>query len=84
MTSGDELLRRIGALPGFGAQKAGIFVALLGKQYGVTSTGWQEAAGRFGEPGVFRSVADIVDADSLAKVRETKKSVKAARKAAAP
>ncbi len=83
-TSGAELTKRLQKLPGFGAEKAAIFVALLGKQRGVTPEGWQEAAGQFGEPGVFRSVADIVDSDSLAKVRETKKSVKAAKKAVAP
>ena len=33
--SGAELLKRVAALPGFGAQKAQIFVALLGKQLGV-------------------------------------------------
>ena len=81
--SGAELSRRLQQLPGFGAEKAAIFVALLGKQRGVTPPGWQEAAGAFGEAGVFRSVADIVDADSLARVRDTKKSVKAARRAAA-
>ncbi|GAA3635985.1 HhH-GPD-type base excision DNA repair protein [Microlunatus ginsengisoli] len=82
--SGTELKRRLQTLPGFGAEKAAIFVAVLGKQRGVTPPGWAEAAGQFGEPGVFRSVADIVDADSLARVRDTKKSVKAAKKAAAP
>jgi uncharacterized HhH-GPD family protein len=80
VTSGDELLRRIGALPGFGAQKAGIFVALLGKQYGVTPTGWREAAGQWGEDGARRSVADVVDDESLDAVRATKKAVKAAAK----
>ena len=80
VTSGDELLRRIGALPGFGAQKAGIFVALLGKQYGVTPKGWREAAGQWGEDGAHRSVADVVDDESLDAVRATKKAVKAAAK----
>jgi uncharacterized HhH-GPD family protein len=80
VSSGDELLRRIGALPGFGAQKAGIFVALLGKQYGVTPTGWREAAGQWGEDGARRSVADVVDDESLDAVRATKKAVKAAAK----
>src|SRR5919206_1558863 len=42
---GAELLRRVGSLPGFGKQKAQIFTALLGKQYGVRPRGWQEAAG---------------------------------------
>lgn len=77
VSDGAELKKRIAALPGFGDQKASIFVALLGKQRGVTPAGWREAAGRYGEDGVFRSVADIVDADSLIKVRQTKKEEKA-------
>lgn len=78
--SGKELLRRVQALPGFGKQKAQIFVALLGKQYGVQPDGWREAAGGYGEVGSFRSVADIVDGDSLSRVREYKKQMKAAAK----
>lgn len=81
--TGAELLRRIGDLPGFGDQKAAIFVALLGKQYGVTPTGWREAAGKYGETDSRRSVADVVDARSLDEVRATKKAVKAAAKAGA-
>ena len=73
-------LRRIGSLPGFGKQKAQIFTALLGKQYGVRPAGWREAAGAYGEEGAYRSVADIVDAGSLAKVRDYKKAMKAAAK----
>ena len=80
--SGAELRDRIAALPGFGAQKAAIFTALLGKQYGVTPAGWREAAGAYGEPGSHRSVADVVDPDSLEQVRATKKAAKAAAKAA--
>ena len=77
---GAEVYRRLGALPGFGDQKARIFVALLGKQYGFRGDGWREAAGAYGEDGSHRSVADIVDAESLAKVRETKRAAKAAAK----
>jgi len=80
--SGAELRDRIAALPGFGAQKAAIFTALLGKRYGVVPDGWREAAGSYGEQGSFRSVADVVDPDSLQKVRATKKAAKAAAKAA--
>jgi uncharacterized HhH-GPD family protein len=80
VTSGTELLARVGSLPGFGKQKAQIFVALLGKQFGVQPEGWREAAGVYGEEGSLRSVADITDADSLAKVREYKQSMKAAAK----
>jgi uncharacterized HhH-GPD family protein len=74
---GKELLRRLKGLPGFGEQKAKIFLALLGKQYGVTATGWQAAAGEFGKPGTHISVADIVDAESLGRVRSYKKQMKA-------
>jgi uncharacterized HhH-GPD family protein len=81
--SGDELKAKLARLPGFGADKAAIFTAVLGKQRGITPHGWQTAAGYYGEPGTFRSVADIVDDASLQKVRETKKSVKAAKKASA-
>lgn len=79
---GQEVYRRLNALPGFGEQKARIFVALLGKQYGFTGDGWREAAGTYGEDDCHRSVADIVDAESLAKVRETKRAAKAAAKKA--
>ena len=74
---GAAILKRLEALPGFGSQKARIFLALLGKQYGVDAAGWQEAAAPYGEEGSCRSVADIVDAASLAKVREFKKAAKA-------
>jgi uncharacterized HhH-GPD family protein len=79
---GPEVLRRLKALPGFGDQKARIFLALLGKQYGVTPTGWREAAGDYGKTGTHMSVADVVDADSLEQVRAYKKKTKAAVKAA--
>ena len=80
---GATLLRRVGELPGFGAQKAKIFVALLGKQYGVTPTGWREAAGAYGEEGSTRSVADITGPESLAEVRRFKQAQKQAAKASA-
>ena len=80
---GPELRTRVAALPGFGAQKAQIFVALLGKQLGVTPPGWREAAGEFGRDGSYKSVADITDAESLAEVRQYKKQQKAAAKAGA-
>jgi uncharacterized HhH-GPD family protein len=77
---GATVLARLRALPGFGEQKAKIFLALLGKQYGLTAPGWESAAGSYAETGSFRSVADIVDASSLTKVREFKKAAKAAAK----
>jgi uncharacterized HhH-GPD family protein len=78
---GKELLKRVSELPGFGKQKAQIMVALLGKQYGEQPEGWREAAGEFGPAGSFKSVADIVDNDSLAQVRNYKQQMKAAAKA---
>lgn len=80
---GADLLRRVKALPGFGEQKARIFVALLGKQLGVQPPGWDQAAGDFGRPGSFMSIADIDGPGSLARVREYKQQKKAAARAAA-
>ncbi|GAA3227773.1 Fe-S cluster assembly protein HesB [Streptomyces sp. XM83C] len=79
---GRELLRRLEDLPGFGKQKAQIFLALLGKQLGVRPKGWREAAGAYGESGSHRSVADITGPESLTKVRAYKQEMKAAAKAA--
>lgn len=82
-SDGTDLLRRVKALPGFGDQKAKIFVALLGKQLGVQPPGWREAAGDYGVEGSFKSVADITDAATLRRVREYKKDMKAKAKAKA-
>ncbi|MGI5456128.1 HhH-GPD-type base excision DNA repair protein [Streptomyces sp. CA-249302] len=82
VADGPELLRRLEELPGFGKQKARIFLALLGKQLGVRPKGWQEAAGAYGEKDCHRSVADITGPESLAKVRAHKQEMKAAAKAA--
>jgi uncharacterized HhH-GPD family protein len=81
--SGDDLLRNVKALPGFGEQKARIFVGLLGKQLNVQPPGWQEAAGDFGRPGTFMSVADITDPETLGRVRQYKQEKKRAAAAAA-
>jgi len=78
--TGEELRKRIEALPGFGTQKAKIFLALLGKQFGVRPAGWREAAGEFGVDGSRKSVADITDASTLGEVREYKKAMKAKAK----
>jgi uncharacterized HhH-GPD family protein len=77
---GATLLKRLNELPGFGAQKSKIFLALLGKQLGVTPPGWREAAGAYGEEGSHRSVADITGPESLAEVRRFKQEQKAAAK----
>ncbi|MBA2445948.1 MAG: Fe-S cluster assembly protein HesB [Nocardioidaceae bacterium] len=77
--SGTELIERLQALPGFGKQKAQIFVALLGKQLDVRPVGWREVAGHYGDEGSFRSVADVRDAASLSKVRSFKQEQKAAK-----
>ena len=79
---GAEVLRRLKALPGFGDQKARIFLALLGKQYGVTPTGWRAAAGDYGKAGTHMSIADVVDRGSLEQVRAYKKKMKALAKEA--
>ena len=79
---GEEVLRRLKELPGFGEQKAKIFLALLGKQRGLQAQGWREAAGAYGQESAFLSVADIVDPESLRKVRANKQAAKAAIKAA--
>jgi uncharacterized HhH-GPD family protein len=75
---GAAVLKRLKALPGFGEQKAKIFLALLGKQRGVQPKGWREAAGNYGDRGSRRSIADVTDANSLAQVRSFKKAAKAA------
>jgi uncharacterized HhH-GPD family protein len=79
--TGAELHRRVTRLPGFGDQKARIFVALLGKRFGVRPQGWREAAGSYGEEGSYRSVADVTDDDALQKVRAYKQELKAAARA---
>jgi uncharacterized HhH-GPD family protein len=78
---GAEVLKRLKALPGFGEQKAKIFLALLGKQRGVAPKGWREAAGSYGDRGSRRSIADVTDAASLTEVRSFKKAAKAAARA---
>ena len=79
---GEELLRRVKALPGFGEQKSKIFVALLGKQLGVQPPGWKEAAGEYAAERSTKSVADITSAETLAQVRQYKKEMKARARAA--
>lgn len=71
-----EIVQRLRALPGFGAAKATIFLALLGKRFGVKPRGWVTETGPLGKPTAYRSVADVVDAESLAKVRATKQEIK--------
>jgi uncharacterized HhH-GPD family protein len=81
VSDGKELLKRLNDLPGYGKQKAQIFLALLGKQFGVQPDGWRAAAGAYGEEGSHRSIADVVDEDSLRQVRSFKQEMKAAAKA---
>lgn len=77
---GAEVLKRLKALPGFGDQKARIFLALLGKQLGVQPSGWRAAAGAYGDDGSHRSIADVTSPETLAEVRAFKKAAKAAAK----
>jgi uncharacterized HhH-GPD family protein len=79
--SGAELVQRLEQLPGFGSQKARMFAALVAKQLAAQPEGWREATYPYGEPGTFSSAADVVDAASLAKVKEHKRTAKAAAKA---
>jgi uncharacterized HhH-GPD family protein len=83
-SDGKELLNHVMALPGFGEQKARIFVALLGKQFGIRPPGWEKVAAPYGATGSFRSVADIDSPEALAKVRRYKQKMKAEAKARAP
>jgi uncharacterized HhH-GPD family protein len=78
--SGEDLMARLQALPGFGRQKAQIFTALVAKQLDVRPEGWEEAAGDYALDG-YRSVADVVDGESLQKVRDFKQAKKAAARA---
>ncbi|MFD6990436.1 HhH-GPD-type base excision DNA repair protein [Streptomyces sp. NPDC059943] len=80
--TGAQLFKRLTELPGYGKQKSQIFLALLGKQYGVRPEGWREAAGAYGDEGSYRSAADITGPETLAKVREHKQEAKRAAKAA--
>ncbi|MFE4490860.1 HhH-GPD-type base excision DNA repair protein [Streptomyces niveus] len=82
VATGAELLKRLTELPGYGKQKSQIFLALLGKQYGVRPEGWRAAAGAYGDEGSYRSAADITGPETLAKVRAHKQEAKAAAKAA--
>ncbi|MDA8197431.1 MAG: Fe-S cluster assembly protein HesB [Actinomycetota bacterium] len=77
---GEDLMKRLMSLPGFGKDKAKIFTALLGKQVGLEVPGWQSACDPFGQEGTFMSVADIVDAESMTQVRNFKQAMKAAKK----
>jgi uncharacterized HhH-GPD family protein len=79
ITTGDQLYHRLRALPGYGEEKSRIFVAILAKTQGVAPDGWREAAGKFGDDNP-RSVADVHDPTSLARVREWKKAQKAAKR----
>ncbi|MFD3550941.1 HhH-GPD-type base excision DNA repair protein [Streptomyces goshikiensis] len=79
--TGAEVLGRLRELPGYGEQKAQIFLAMLGKRFGVRPKGWREAAGGYGPANVYRSAADITGPESLAKVRAHKQEMKAAAKA---
>ena len=78
-STGDELFRRLKALPGFGEEKAKIFTALLAKRLGVRPPGWELVAGPFADD-TPRSVADIDSPETLASVRGWKKAQKATGK----
>ncbi|MGD0881155.1 MAG: HhH-GPD-type base excision DNA repair protein [Acidimicrobiales bacterium] len=83
-TDGKQLVANVKALPGFGDQKARIFVALLGKQLDIRPPGWAQATGVYGETGSFRSVADIDSPEALNKVRQFKQQMKAEARSKLP
>jgi uncharacterized HhH-GPD family protein len=74
--TGEELLERVLALPGFGREKARIFVGLLGKRLGVRPPGWEQAAADW------PSIADVDTYERVREIREQKRALKAAKKAA--
>jgi uncharacterized HhH-GPD family protein len=77
--TGQEIYRRLRELPGYGEEKAKIFLAILGKRLGQAAPGWEEAAAPFSDA-TPRSVADIDSPESMAQVREFKKARKAEKK----
>ena len=77
--NGQALVDRLKALPGYGEQKAKILTALLGKQFGVQPQGWRAACSPYGDRGATRSVADVVDLETLKAVRTFKQEAKQAR-----
>lgn len=77
--SAEKVYERLRAVPGYGDEKARIFIAILGKRMGRTPAGWREVASPFGDDQP-RSVADVADAASLNDVRSWKKMMKAAKK----
>jgi uncharacterized HhH-GPD family protein len=79
VTDPAELHRRIRELPGFGDDKAQIFLAILGKRLGLAPAGWEPYAGRFGDDNK-RSAADIDSHETLLEVRAFKKAMKAQAK----
>jgi uncharacterized HhH-GPD family protein len=73
---GPALYARLHALPGYGGEKAKIFMALLAKRFGIRPKGWEEPARPFSDD-THRSVADVDSAESLLEVRAFKKMMKA-------
>ncbi len=73
---GRALLRRLRALPGYGDEKARIFLAVLAKRFGVRPHGWREAAAPFSDD-VARSVADVDSPEALQRVRAFKRAQRA-------
>lgn len=76
--TGDALFARVLALPGFGNAKARIFVSVLGKRLDVRPSGWELVAADWA------SIADVDSYERVLEIREQKRAVKAAAKAAAP
>ena len=74
VANGAELLARMKALPGFGDDKARIFVGILGKRLGVKPAGWELVAADWA------SIADVDSFDRITEIRDAKRAMKAAKK----
>jgi len=78
VTDAGELFLRLKKLPGFGEDKAKIFIALLGKQLAVRPRNWRKVSAPYGDPGTRMTVADVRNQRSLLEVRAFKQEMKAA------
>ena len=72
----QDLFRRLTALPGYGKEKAKIFMAMLAKRFAIQPTGWEEVAAPFSDA-ERRSIADVESPETLLQVRAWKKAMKA-------
>lgn len=72
-----DVFARLRSLPGYGDEKARIFLAILGKRLRVAPPGWEALAAPFSDSQP-RSVADVGSREALLEVRAFKKAKKLA------